>query len=170
MFLSCFYFCSLFFCWFYINSSPLFCQYFLLIYFIFYYFQNIVTSKLKDQKPDAVSLTKRRPQAFAKFNPRLFWPTAGRSCSLRNSTESSFQKSRTKDSAVFAFRKVQRSIFPIFFLLFLISYLQSSSASASISFTFSSFTADITFTLFSVQVIFLLFSNMPFITFDRVWA
>ena len=118
MFLSCFYFCSLFFCWSYINSSSLFCQYFLLIYFIFYYFQNIMTSKLKDQKPDAVSLTKRRPQAFAKFNPGFFWPTAGRSCSLRNSTESSFQKRRTKDSAVFAFRKVQRSIFPIFFLLF----------------------------------------------------
>jgi hypothetical protein len=31
-----------------------------------------MTSKSKDQKPDAVSLTKRRPQAFAKFNPRLF--------------------------------------------------------------------------------------------------
>ena len=40
----------------------------------------------------------------------------------------------------------------------------------SISFTFSSFTADITFTLFSVQVIFLLFSNMPFITFAAVGA
>ena len=89
---------------------------------------------------------------------------------LRNSTESSFQKRRTKDSAVFAFRKVQRSIFPIFFLLFLISYLQSSSASASISFTFSSFTADITFTLFSVQVIFLLFSNMPLITLPAIEA
>lgn len=50
----------------------MFCQYFLLIYFVFYYFQNIMTSKSKDQKPDAVSLTKRRPQAFAKFNPRLF--------------------------------------------------------------------------------------------------
>ena len=31
-----------------------------------------MTSRSKDQKPDAVSLTKRRPQAFAKFNPRLF--------------------------------------------------------------------------------------------------
>ena len=102
--------------------------------------------------------------------PGYFCPTAGRSCSLRNSTESSFQKRRTKDSAVFAFRKVQRSIFPIFFLLFLISYLQSSSASASISFTFSSFTADITFTLFSVQVIFLLFSNIPFMTLAAVGA
>lgn len=29
-----------------------------------------MTSRSKDQKPDAVSLTKRRPQAFAKFNPR----------------------------------------------------------------------------------------------------
>ena len=72
MFLFRFYFCSLFFCWSYINSSSQFCQYFLLIYFTFYYFQNIMTSRSKDQKPDAVSLTKRRPQAFAKFNPRLF--------------------------------------------------------------------------------------------------
>jgi len=32
-----------------------------------------MTSRSKDQKPDAVSLTKRRPQAFAKFNPPAFF-------------------------------------------------------------------------------------------------
>ena len=129
-----------------------------------------MTSRSKDQKPDAVSLTKRRPQAFAKFNPRLFL-THRRAILLPPELHRIFFPKEENERL----RCLCLSQSPAEHFSHILSSLSN--------FLFAEFFGqclDLFYVLFLhsghyfyiilCQVIFLLFSNMPFITFAAVGA